>query len=263
MPRVRVATQSAAKVKGLVGGAVFGGGTEGASGPTDDRLGAQGTPVAAVGIGQAHFSVYGRLGEWGRLWSAGHAVLAGMLMLFQTAWQPRRGGAVCGRGGMQSWPACSCFFRLHGSREGWVVCGRRGMQFWPACSCLPRLHAWQPRRGGIARGRGMRLRPACSCLFRLHGSLGGVGPSVVGGGMQSWPACSCFFRLHGSREGWVVCGRRGMQFWPACSCLPRLHGSLGGVGSPEVGACGSGRHAHAFSGCMAAREGHGPHHPQA
>ena len=88
MPRVRVATQSAAKVKGLVGGAVFGGGTEGASGPTDDRLGAQGTPVAAVGIGQAHFSVYGRLGEWGRLWSAGHAVLAGMLMLFQTAWQP-------------------------------------------------------------------------------------------------------------------------------------------------------------------------------
>ena len=153
MPRVRVATQSAAKVKGLVGGAVFGGGTEGASGPTDDRLGAQGTPVAAVGIGQAHFSVYGRLGEWGRLWSAGHAVLAGMLMLFQTAWQPRRGGAVCGRGGMQS--------------------------------------------------------------------------------------------------------------WPACSCLPRLHGSLGGVGSPEVGACGSGRHAHAFSGCMAAREGHGPHHPQA
>ena len=136
MPRVRVATQSAAKVKGLVGGAVFGGGTEGASGPTDDRLGAQGTPVAAVGIGQAHFSVYGRLGEWGRLWSAGHAVLAGMLM--------------------------------------------------------PAQAAWQPRRGGVARGRGMRLRPACSCLFRLHGSQGGAWAS-------SPPSLTAYFHLPSAR----------------------------------------------------------------
>ena len=163
MPRVRVATQSAAKVKGLVGGAVFGGGTEGASGPTDDRLGAQGTPVAAVGIGQAHFSVYGRLGEWGRLWSAGHAVLAGMLMLFQTAWQP---------GGMgRLWSAG------HAVLAGML---------------MPAQAAWQPRRGGVARGRGMRLRPACSCLFRLHGSQGGAWAS-------SPPSLTAYFHLPSAR----------------------------------------------------------------
>ena len=191
MPRVRVATQSAAKVKGLVGGAVFGGGTEGASGPTDDRLGAQGTPVAAVGIGQAHFSVYGRLGEWGRLWSAGHAVLAGMLMLFQTAWQPRRGGAVCGRGGHAVLAGMLMLFQTAWQPGGMGRLWSAGHAVL-AGMLMPAQAAWQPRRGGVARGRGIRLRPACSCLFRLHGSQGGAWAS-------SPPSLTAYFHLPSAR----------------------------------------------------------------